>query len=71
MNLVKNLQRGPVSLMIKSKGKLRSFTTLTLPGIGSKKNEVRIPDELMTDKIKLMENKRLISISKVTEQGEI
>ena len=70
---ITNTQRGPVQIMVRSKLKLRSFTTLAIPGRGKGNNKVIIADEAMTDQIRDLEHdKRLISTRRIrnNQQGE-
>jgi hypothetical protein len=62
---ITNTQRGPVSVMIRSRKKLRSFTTLTIPGRGAGDNKRTIEDERATEYIAMVENFGLISTRKV------
>ena len=65
---ITNNQRGPTQVMVRSKRKLRSFTTLVIPGRGSGNNKVVIEDEAATDQMKLVENHGLISTRRISEQ---
>ena len=62
---ITNTQRGPVSVMIRSKKKVRSFTTLTIPGRGSGDNKRIIEDERATENIAMVEKFGFISTRKV------
>ena len=64
---ITNTQKGPIQIVVRSKRKLRSFTTQTIPGRGSGNNKVYIEDESFTDYIKLVENYGLISTRRITE----
>lgn len=57
-----NKQSGPIQLIVRSKRKARSFTTLVLPGRGKGKNRVCIPDEMKTEYIDRAEKQGLISV---------
>jgi hypothetical protein len=58
---IKNKQRGPVQLLVRSKTVPRGFTTLIIPGIGKGKNVRMIEDELVTEYIERVEKSGLIS----------
>ena len=60
-----NKQKGPVQILIKSKKRPRSFTTLNIPGVGSGKNIYLLEDERATEYINRVENLGLISTRKV------
>ena len=62
-----NTQKSPIQIIVRSKRKLRSFTTLVIPGRGSGKNKIYIEDESVTEYIKLVENYGLISTRLITE----
>ncbi len=64
---VTNTQKSPIQIVVRSRRKLRSFTTLTIPGRGSGNNKVYIEDEAATDYIQLVENYGLISTRRITE----
>ena len=64
---ITNTQKGPIQIVVRSKRKLRSFTTLTIPGRGKGKNKVCIEDELFTDYIKLVEDHGLIYTRRIIE----
>jgi len=55
------MQQGPIPIIVRSKRKLRSFTTLTIPGRGKGFNRVVIEDEAVTEYIKMVEKFGLIS----------
>ena len=59
---IKNKNKFPVQLIIKSKKSPRSFTTLNIPGIGSNKNIYLLEEERSTEYINRAEKKGLISI---------
>lgn len=70
---IKNKQKGPVQLLVRSKKAPSSFTTLIIPGIGAGKNVRLIADELMTGVIERVEKMGLIStryIPNRVEKGE-
>lgn len=58
---IKNKQRGPLQIMVRSRKAPRAFTTLIIPGIGKGKNVRLIEDELKTEQIDLVEKMGLIS----------
>jgi len=58
---ITNTQQGPIQIVVRSKRKLRAFTTLVIPGRGSGNNKVVIEDEAATDYIQMVENHGLIS----------
>lgn len=57
---ITNLKNHPVQLIIKSRRKVNSFTTLNIPGIGSKKNIYNLEDERSTAYIERVEKLGLI-----------
>lgn len=62
---ITNTQRSPVQIVVRSKIKLRAFTTLNIPGRGKGNNKVIIEDEAVTDYIKQVESQGLISTRKI------
>jgi len=64
---ITNTQRGPIPVMVRSKRKLRSFTTLVIPGRGKGHNKVVIEDEMATEQIKLVESQGLISTRRISD----
>lgn len=58
---IKNKQKFPVQLIVKSKKSVRSFTTLNIPGIGKGKNIYFLEDERTTTYIDKAEKEGLIS----------
>lgn len=58
---ITNKQKGPVQIVIRSKKHLNAFTTKNIPGIGSGKNVIELPDELMTEYVERVKNAGLIS----------
>jgi hypothetical protein len=54
---IKNKERGPVQLVVRSGLRPRSFTTLIIPGIGAGKNVRYIEDEKMTEYVERAEKK--------------
>lgn len=62
---IRNKNRFPVQLVIRSKKTPRSFTVLNVPGIGSEKNIYYLEDERATDYIDRAEKSGLISVKQV------
>jgi len=62
---IRNKNRFPVQLVIKSRKTPRSFTVLNVPGIGSEKNIYYLEDERATDYIDRAEKSGLISVKQV------
>ena len=62
---IKNKNRFPVQLIIRSRKAPRSFTVLNVPGIGSQKNIYYLEDERATDYIDRAEKSGLISVKQV------
>jgi hypothetical protein len=58
---IKNKQKFPVQLVIRSRTAPRSFTTLNIPGVGSGKNIYLLEDERATEYIDRAEKNGLIS----------
>lgn len=58
---IKNKQRSPVQIVIRSRTAPRAFTTLNIPGVGSGNNVVCIEDERRTDVIDRVEKMGLIA----------
>lgn len=54
---ITNKNRFPVQLIVKSKKSPRSFTTLNVPGVGSKKNVCYLREEQGTEYIERVEKK--------------
>ena len=57
---ITNKQRFPVQLVVRSKKKVRAFTTLNVPGIGSGNNIYFLEDERTTEYIDRLEQMSLI-----------
>lgn len=66
---VRNKQRGPIQLTLKSKKAPRSLVTKNLPGIGGEdgKNIYRYPNELHTDYIDRLEEMGMISVRDIAD----
>lgn len=58
---VRNKTKSPVQILVRSKKKPRSFTTLIIPGIGKGNNVRLLEDEDKTDYIERVEKMGLIS----------
>jgi len=58
---VKNKQKSPVQLVVRSRKAPRAFTTLIIPGVGKGRNVRLIEDELVTEYIERVEKMGLIS----------
>lgn len=58
---IRNKERGPIQLVVRSKNKPKSFTTQIIPGIGAGKNVVYIDDEKTTDYVERAATKGHIS----------
>ncbi len=58
---IKNKQKGPVQILVRSRTAPRAFTTLNIPGVGKGKNTVFIKDEMVTEYIERVEKMGLIS----------
>lgn len=58
---IKNKQKSPVQIIVRSRTAPRAFTTLIIPGIGKGKNIRLIDDEQTTDIIERVEKMGLIS----------
>lgn len=62
---ITNMQKSPIQVMVRSKKKVRSFTVLTIPGMGSGHNKRIIEDEAVTENIERVESMNLISTRKI------
>lgn len=58
---IKNKQKFPVQLIVRSRKSPRSFTTLNVPGVGCGKNIYLLEDERATEYIDRAEKDGLIS----------
>ena len=58
---IKNKLKSPIQLIVRSRRKPRSFTTLNIPGVGSGKNIYFLEDERATEYIERVESMGLIS----------
>ena len=71
---IRNKQRGPIQILVRSRKAPAAFTTLNIPGIGKGKNVVYIEDERATEIIERVEKMGLISTryvpNKRVEKGE-
>ena len=59
---IKNLTKGPVQLVVRSKKSPRSFTTLIIPGVGAGKNVFLLEDERKTEYVDRIEAMKLIKV---------
>jgi hypothetical protein len=64
---LKNRNKFPVQLIIKSRRAPRSFTTLNIPGMGSGKNIFFLEEERSTEYIDRAEKDGLISIRHINK----
>lgn len=62
---ITNMHKSPIQVMVRSKNKVRSFTTLNIPGRGLGNNKVIIADEAITDQILRIEEDKLISTRRI------
>jgi len=62
---IKNRNRFPVQLIIRSRTAPRSFTVLNIPGIGGGKNVFLLEDERATEYIDRAVNDGLISVRNI------
>jgi hypothetical protein len=67
---IRNKNRFPVQLVIRSRTSPRAFTTLNVPGIGKGKNICLLEDELMTEYVQRVESMGLISTRHIQNQLE-
>jgi hypothetical protein len=67
---IKNKQKSPVQLVVRSRKAPRAFTTLIVPGVGKGNNVRLIEDELVTEYIERVEKMGLIS-TKYVPNNEI
>lgn len=58
---IKNRQRFPVQLVVKSRTAPKAFTTLIIPGVGKGKNFYVLEDELNTEYVERAEKMGWIS----------
>lgn len=65
---IKNRNKFPVQLIIKSRRAPRSFTTLNIPGMGSGKNIFFLEEERSTEYIDRAEKDGLISIKHINNK---
>jgi len=63
---IRNRNKFPVQLVVKSRRAPNSFTTLNIPGIGSGKNIFLLDEERTTEYIDRAEKNGLISIRNTT-----
>lgn len=65
---IKNHNKFPVQVLIRSRKSTRSFTTLNIPGIGAGKNVVPIEDERATSYIERLVTMGLITTRHIPNQ---
>lgn len=66
---ITNKNKFPVQLVVRSKLRPRSLTTLNVPGIGAGKNIYLLEDERHTEYIDRVEAMGLISIRKISRHS--
>lgn len=62
---LKNKNKFPVQVVIRSKRATRSLTVLNIPGIGSNKNTFLLEDERSTDYVDRAQKEGLISVKQI------
>lgn len=71
---IRNKQKSPVQILVRSRKAPAAFTTLNIPGIGQGKNVICIEDERATEIIDRVEKMGLISTryipNKRVDKGE-
>jgi hypothetical protein len=70
---IKNKQKYPVQLVVRSRKASRAFTCLNIPGVGGGKNVYYLEDERATEYIDRAEKEGLISTKQIpnkTRKGE-
>ena len=65
---IKNKNKFPVQLIVRSRTAPRSFTVLNIPGIGGNKNIYLLEDERTTEYIDRAEKDGLISTRYITNK---
>ncbi len=65
---IKNKQKFPVQVLIRSRKAPRSFTCLNIPGVGGGKNVYYLEDERSTEYIDRAEKDGLISTKHIPNQ---
>lgn len=65
---IKNKQKFPVQLVIRSRKAPRAFTCLNIPGVGGGKNVYYLEDERATEYIERAEKEGLISTRHIPNQ---
>lgn len=66
---IKNRQKGPVQVIIRSRKAPRDFTVLNVPGIGAGKNVVYLEDERHTEYVDRVENMGLITTRYISNKN--
>lgn len=64
---IKNKNKFPVQLVVRSRKAPRSFTTLNIPGLGSGKNIYYLEDERSTEYIERLEKSGLITTQRIPD----
>ena len=64
---IKNKNKFPVQLVVRSRKSPRSFTTLNIPGLGSGKNIYYLEDERSTEYIERLEKSGLITTQRIPD----
>ena len=67
---IKNKNKFPVQLIVKSRMAPRAFTTLNIPGVGAGKNVRLIEDEQHTGYIDRVESMGLISTKRIYKSSK-
>jgi hypothetical protein len=70
---IKNKQKFPVQILVRSRTAPRAFTCLNIPGVGGGKNVYYLEDEKNTDYVERAEKDGLISVRHIpnkTKKGE-
>ena len=68
---IRNKNRFPVQLVVRSRKSPRSFTTLNIPGVGSGKNVYYLDDERSTEYIERLEQKFGLITTKRIPDSEV
>jgi hypothetical protein len=66
---IRNKQKSPIQLIVRSKRTTNSFTTLIVPGVGKNNNVVVIEDERVTEYIERAEKQKLITTRKIPKRN--
>jgi len=68
---IRNKNKFPVQLVVRSRKSPRSFTTLNIPGVGSGKNVYYLDDERSTEYIERLEQKFGLITTKRIPDSEV